>query len=80
MVKELLEQKDEIAKLAYAWRVEINPHDIERGAQLFGNVPGLARYMPPGLQAFSIEFIPLYFRRNGGDTAAGRDNAQGGRY
>jgi hypothetical protein len=49
MVKELLQQKDEIAKLAYARRVEINPHDIERGAQLFGNVPGLARYMPSDL-------------------------------
>ena len=29
MVKELLQQKDEIAKLAYARRVANNPHDIE---------------------------------------------------
>ncbi len=58
MVKELLQQKDVIAKLAYAWRVENNPHDIERGAKRFGNVPGLARFMPPGLQEFSIDLIP----------------------
>ena len=50
MVKELLQQKDEIAKLAYARRVANNPHDIEKGAQLFGNVTGLARYKPPGLR------------------------------
>jgi hypothetical protein len=31
MVKELLQQKDEIAKLAYAQRVANNPHDIDRG-------------------------------------------------
>ena len=31
MVKELLQQKDKIAKLAYARRVANNPHDIERG-------------------------------------------------
>ena len=60
MVKELLQQKDTIAKLAYARRVANNPHDIERGAQLFGNIPGLARYMPPGLREFSIDLIPGY--------------------
>ena len=58
MVKELLQQKDEIAKLAYARRVEINPHAIERGAQLFGNVPGHARYMSAGLREVSIDLIP----------------------
>jgi hypothetical protein len=58
MVKELLQQKDEIAKLAYARRVANNPHDIEKGAQLFGNVTGLARYKPPGLREASIDLIP----------------------
>jgi hypothetical protein len=58
MVKELLQQKDEIAKLAYARRVANNPHDIERGAQLFGNIPGHARSMPPGLREFSIDLRP----------------------
>ncbi len=55
MVKELLQQNDEIAMLGCAKRIENDPHDIERGAQHFGNVPGLARYMPPSLQEFSIE-------------------------
>jgi hypothetical protein len=49
MAKELLQQKDEIAELAYAQRIEKNPHDIERDAQLFGNVPGLPAICP---QAF----------------------------
>ncbi len=31
MVRELLQQNDEIAKLAYARRVANNPHDIEKG-------------------------------------------------
>jgi hypothetical protein len=63
MVKELLQQKEVITKLAYAERVRKNPHDIERGVQLFGNVP-LARYMPPGLQDFSIELV-----YGGGDSS-----------
>jgi hypothetical protein len=58
MAQELLQQKDEIAKLAYARRVENNPHYIERGAKRFGNVPDLARFMPPGLHELSIDLTP----------------------
>ncbi len=40
MVKELRQQKGLIAKRNYAERTKRNPDHIERGAQLFGNVPG----------------------------------------
>ena len=58
MVKELLQQKDLIAKRNFAERVRKDPNDTARGAQLFGNVPGLARYMPEDLREFSIDLVP----------------------
>ena len=58
MVKELLQQKELIAKLEYEARIKQNPHDVEVGAPLFGNMPGFARNMPPGLRQFNIDLIP----------------------
>jgi hypothetical protein len=57
MVKELLQQKELIAKTRYAERIAKNLHESKRGAQLFGNVPGLARYMPDDLKEFSINLF-----------------------
>jgi hypothetical protein len=58
IIKELLQQKERIAKVRYDARIRTDPNDIECGAQLFGNQSGLARNMPDGLKEFNIHLIP----------------------
>ncbi len=58
MVKEMLQQKELVAKLRRDERIRKDPHAIACGAELFSNKPGLARNMPEGLQEFTIHLVP----------------------
>ncbi len=58
MVKEVLQTKEQEAQIAWAAKKARDPKDPELGAKLFGNMPGLARYMPEGLREFRIELMP----------------------
>jgi hypothetical protein len=58
MVKEILQQKELVAKLRHDERIRKDPHALACGAELFSNKPGLARNMPEGLQEFTTHLVP----------------------
>ncbi len=64
MVKEVLQTKERAAALAWAAKKARDPKDPQYGAKLFGNRPGLARYMPEGLQQFRMTLSRIPARQN----------------
>jgi hypothetical protein len=57
-VKQMLQQKELIAKLRYDQRIRKDPNGIEGGAELFSNRLALARNMPESLNEFNSQLIP----------------------
>ncbi len=49
MIKGMLQTKEKETELVWLAKKARNPKDPECGAKLFSNMPGLARFMPDGI-------------------------------